>query len=37
MIKGVGIVAVGKEVAILFVMVVLLITVSMKKFKIRLE
>jgi ABC-2 type transport system permease protein len=37
MIKGVGIVAVGKEVTILCVMVVLLITVSMKKFKIRLE
>jgi len=37
MIKGVGIVAVAKEVAILCVMVVLLITVSMKKFKIRLE
>ena len=37
MIKGVGIVAVGKEVIILCVMVVLLITVSMKKFKIRLE
>ncbi len=37
MIKGVGIVAVGKEVTVLFVMVVLLITISMKKFKIRLE
>jgi ABC-2 type transport system permease protein len=37
MIKGVGIVAVGKEVTILCVMVVVLITVSMKKFKIRLE
>jgi ABC-2 type transport system permease protein len=37
MIKGVGIAAVGKEVTVLCVMVVLLITVSMKKFKIRLE
>jgi len=37
MIKGVGIMAVGKEVTVLCVMVVLLITVSMKKFKIRLE
>lgn len=37
MIKGVGIAAVGKEVTVLFVMVVVLITVSMKKFKIRLE
>jgi ABC-2 type transport system permease protein len=37
MIKGVGVFAVGKEVVILLLMAVVLITVSMKKFKIRLE
>ena len=37
MIKGVDIFAIGKEVIILAIMAVVLITISLKKFKIRLE
>jgi len=37
MIKGVDIFAIGKEVTILAIMAVVLITISLKKFKIRLE
>lgn len=37
MIKGVGVMAVGKEVTVLAAMAVVMITISMKKFKIRLE
>ena len=37
MIKGLGFTAVWREVAILFLMVVVLIALSVKRFKIRLE
>jgi ABC-2 type transport system permease protein len=37
MIEGLGITSVLKEVAVLILMIVVLITISLKKFKIRLE
>jgi len=37
MIEGLGITSVLKEVAIMILMIVVLITISLKKFKIRLE